>query len=74
MSSHELTTVLKLMNQRQTHLATACREIADWIDKQGDVPAAGRIRESLKVLEAEDERLRKTLTSLSVDRPLPRFR
>ena len=74
MSDRELTTLLTLMNQRQTCLSSACKEIADWIDRQGDVPAAGKIRASLKALEAEDAQVRKTLTSLAIERPLPRFR
>ena len=49
-------------------------EIADWIDRQGDGPAAGKIRASLRALEADEARGRKTLTSLTLDRPLPRFR
>jgi hypothetical protein len=51
MSEHEITTLLSLMNQRQACLSSACRRIADWIDRQGDVPAAGKIRESLKALK-----------------------
>ena len=47
MSAKELNTLLTLMNQRQTHLTSACKEIAAWIDRQGDVPAAGKIRDSL---------------------------
>lgn len=74
MSAKELTTLLTLINQRQTRLTSACKEIADWIDRQGDVPAAGKIRESLRALEADDLQVRKTLTSLNIDRPLPRFR
>ena len=74
MSAKELTTLLTLINQRQTRLTSACREIADWIDRQGDVPAAGKIRESLRALEADEVQVRKTLTSLNTDRPLPRFR
>ena len=74
MSAKELTTLLTLINQRQSRLTSTCKEIADWIDRQGDVPAAGRIRESLRALEADDAQVRKTLTSLNTDRPLPRFR
>lgn len=74
MSAKELTTLLTLINQRQTRLTSACREIADWIDRQGDVPAAGKIRESLRALEADEVQVRKSLTSLNTDRPLPRFR
>lgn len=74
MSEREITHLLSLMNQRQACLSSACKEIADWIDRQGDVPVAGKIRESLKAIEADEARVRKTLTSLSVDRPLPRFR
>ena len=47
MSERELTTLLSLMNQRQACLSSACKEIADWIDRQGDMPAAGKIRASL---------------------------
>ena len=54
MSERELTTLLSLMNQRQACLSSACKEIADWIDRQGDVPAAGKIRASLKALEADE--------------------
>lgn len=74
MSAKELTTLLTLINQRQTRLTSACKEIADWIDRQGDVPAAGKIRDNLKALEAEEAQVRKSLTSLNTDRPLPRFR
>ncbi|HKS11526.1 MAG TPA: hypothetical protein VJS90_00665 [Pseudomonas sp.] len=74
MSAKELTTLLTLINQRQSRLTSACTEIADWIDRQGDVPAAGKIRESLKALEADEVQVRRTLTSLNTDRPLPRFR
>lgn len=74
MSARELTTLLTLINQRQTRLTSTCKEIADWIDRQGDVPAAGKIRESLRALEADEVQVRKTLTSLNTDRPLPRFR
>ncbi|CAM3870946.1 hypothetical protein CCOS865_02327 [Pseudomonas reidholzensis] len=74
MSAKELNTLLTLMNQRQTRLTSACKEIAEWIDRQGDVPAAGKIRDSLKAIEAEEAQVRKTLTSLTIDRPLPRFR
>ena len=64
MSQRELTTLLSLMNQRQACLSSACKEIADWIDRQGDVPAAGKIRASLRALEADEAQVRKTLTSL----------
>ncbi|MBC3434376.1 hypothetical protein HU735_03030 [Pseudomonas sp. BW16M2] len=74
MSERDITTLLSLMSQRQACLSSACKEIADWIDRQGDVPAAGKIRASLKALEAEDAQVRKTLTSLNIERPLPRFR
>ncbi|MDF2489852.1 MAG: hypothetical protein K0S77_2474 [Pseudomonas sp.] len=74
MSAKELTTLLTLINQRQSRLTSTCKEIADWIDRQGDVPAAGRIRESLRALEADEVQVSKTLTSLNTDRPLPRFR
>ncbi|WP_145127583.1 hypothetical protein [Pseudomonas sp. URMO17WK12:I11] len=74
MSEKEITTLLSLMNQRQACLSTACKEIADWIDRQGDLPAAGKIRASLKALEADDARVRRALTSLTLDRPLPKFR
>lgn len=42
MSERELTTLLSLMNQRQACLNSACKEIADWIDRQGDVPPPAR--------------------------------
>ncbi|WP_296267646.1 hypothetical protein [Pseudomonas sp. UBA6562] len=74
MSEKQITTLLSLMNQRQACLSSACKEIANWIDKQGDVPAAGKIRASLKALEADEAQVRKALTSLSLDRPIPRFR
>lgn len=74
MSEREITHLLSLMNQRQACLSSACKEIADWIDRQGDMPVAGKIRESLKAFEADEARVRRTLTSLTVDRPLPRFR
>ncbi|CAG8868769.1 hypothetical protein PS627_03152 [Pseudomonas fluorescens] len=74
MSAKELTTLLTLINQRQSRLTSTCKEIADWIDRQGDVPAAGKIRDNLKALEAEEAQVRQRLTSLNTDRPLPRFR
>lgn len=74
MSEREITTLLSLMNQRQACLSTACKEIADWIDRQGDLPAAGKIRASLKALEADEARVRRALTPLTLDRPLPKFR
>ncbi|MFJ5188125.1 hypothetical protein [Pseudomonas fulva] len=74
MSEREITTLLSLMNQRQACLSTACKEIADWIDRQGDLPAAGKIRASLKALEADEARVRRARTSLTLDRPLPKFR
>lgn len=42
MSERELTTLLSLMTQRQACLSSACKEIADWIDRQGDVPPPAR--------------------------------
>ena len=74
MSEREITTLLSLMNQRQACLSPACKEIADWIDRQGALPAAGKIRASLKALEADEARVRRALTSLTLDRPLPKFR
>jgi len=74
MSEREITTLLSLMNQRQACLSTACKEIADWIDRQGDLPGAGKIRASLRALEADEARVRRALTSLTLDRPLPKFR
>lgn len=74
MSDKEITTLLTLINHRQDHLPVACKEIADWIDRQGDVPVAGKIRDTLKAVEADEVLVKKTLTSLTLDRPLPRFR
>lgn len=74
MSAKEINTVLTLMNQRQARLTSTCKEIAEWIDRQGDVPAAGKIRDSLRALEADEAQVRKSLSSLRQDRPLPRFR
>lgn len=74
MSDTDIKTLLTLINHRQDNLASACKEIADWIDRQGDLPAAGKIRESLRALEAEEVMVKHTLTTLSLDRPLPRFR
>ncbi|MCY1186555.1 hypothetical protein D9M73_274370 [compost metagenome] len=74
MSEKDITTLLTLIDHRQATLASACKEIADWIDRQGDVPVAGRIRASLKAVEADEALVKKALTSLKVDRPLPRFR
>ncbi|MBA1201000.1 hypothetical protein G7009_04285 [Pseudomonas capeferrum] len=74
MSAKELSTLLTLMNQREVRLTSACKEIADWIDRQGDVSGAGKIRDSLKALEADERQVRSTLTSLTRERPLPRFR
>lgn len=70
-----ITTLLTIINHRQARLTSTCKEIADWIDRQGDVPAAVKIRDSLKAVEADDVLLKKALTSLKVvDAPLPRFR
>ncbi|MCY1411516.1 hypothetical protein D3C76_804350 [compost metagenome] len=67
--------LLSIINSRQTRLASTCKEIADWIDRQGDVPAALKIRDSLKAVEADEQKVKKALTSLKVvDAPLPRFR
>lgn len=74
MSAKEINALLSLMSQRQARLTTTCKEIAEWIDRQGDVPAAGKIRDSLRALEADEAQMRRTLHSLSNDRPLPRFR
>ncbi|HCN47457.1 MAG TPA: hypothetical protein DIT18_18810 [Pseudomonas sp.] len=74
MSDTDIKTLLTLINHRQDNLASACKEIADWIDRQGDLPAAGKIRESLRAVEAEEVMVKRTLTTLSLDRPLPRFR
>lgn len=74
MSDKEITTLLNLINHRQDRLAVACKEIADWIDRQGDMPVAGKIRDTLKAVEADEVLVKKTLTSLTLDRPLPRFR
>jgi len=74
MSDKEITTLLTLINHHQDRLAVACKEIADWIDRQGDVPVAGKIRDTLKAVEADEVLVKKTLTSLTLDRPLPRFR
>lgn len=74
MSDKEITQLLNLMNQRQDHLASTCKEIADWIDRQGDHPMAGKLRENLRAVEADQALVRKSLTSLTLDRPLPRFR
>ncbi|MDE1167273.1 MAG: hypothetical protein PW845_18330 [Pseudomonas sp.] len=69
-----ITTLLTVINHRQSELTSACKVIADWIDRQGDSPAALKIRDSLKAVEAEEQLVNRTLTSLKVDRPLPRFR
>lgn len=74
MSDKEITTLLNLINHRQDRLAVACKEIADWIDRQGDMPVAGKIRDTLRAVEADEVLVKKTLTSLTLDRPLPRFR
>lgn len=74
MSDKEITNLLALINQRQDRLAFACKEIADWIDSQGDRPVAGKIRESLRAVEADQVQVKRTLTSLTLERPLPRFR
>ncbi|AIR90719.1 hypothetical protein [Pseudomonas cremoricolorata] len=74
MSAKEINTLLTLMNQRQARLTSTCKQIAEWIDRQGDVPTAGQIRASLRALEEEEAQVRKTLSSLRQDRPLPRFR
>ncbi|MNN69260.1 hypothetical protein D3C81_1850340 [compost metagenome] len=70
-----IATLLSIINSRQARLASTCKEIADWIDRQGDVPAALKIRDSLKAVEADEQKVKKALTSLKmVDAPLPRFR
>ncbi|MFD2641905.1 hypothetical protein [Pseudomonas japonica] len=74
MSDKDIQALLTLINHRQEHLASACKDIADWIDSQGDLPVAGRIRESLRAVEADEVLVKRTLTTLSLDRPLPRFR
>jgi len=74
MSDKDIKTLLTVINHRQDQLATACKEIADWIDRQGDMPAAGKIRESLRSIEAEEALVKRSLTSLPLERPLPRFR
>lgn len=74
MSEKDITQLLALINQRQDRLAFACKEIADWIDHQGDRPMAGKIRDSLRAVEADEALVKKTLTTLTLDRPLPRFR
>ena len=74
MSDKDIQNLLTLINHRQDRLASACKEIADWIDRQGDLPAAGKIRESLRAVEADELAVKRTLTSLSLERPLPRFR
>lgn len=74
MSDKEIARLLTLIDHRQSQLASACKEIANWIDRQGDVPVAGKIRDSLKAVEADEALVRKTLTSLKTERPLPRFR
>jgi len=74
MSDKDIKTLLTVINYRQDQLATACKEIADWIDRQGDMPAAGKIRESLRSIEAEEALVKRSLTSLPLERPLPRFR
>lgn len=74
MSDKDIKTLLTVINHRQDQLATACKEIADWIDQQGDMPAAGKIRESLRSIEVEEALVKRSLTSLTLERPLPRFR
>lgn len=74
MSDKDIKTLLTVINHRQDQLATACKEIADWIDRQGDMPAAGKIRESLRSIEVEEALVKHSLTSLTLERPLPRFR
>ncbi|MBH3428382.1 MAG: hypothetical protein ACRESP_00355 [Pseudomonas sp.] len=74
MSDKEITRLLTLIDHRQSELTTACKEIANWIDRQGDMPVAGKIRDRLKAVEADEALVKKTLTSLKVERPLPRFR
>ena len=74
MSEKDITTLLTLINHRQDRLAVACKEIADWIDRQGDVPVAGKIRDTLKAVEADEVLVKKSLTSINLERPLPRFR
>ncbi|WP_166362832.1 hypothetical protein [Pseudomonas akapageensis] len=70
-----IATLLTIINSRQSRLASTCKEIADWIDRQGDVPAALKIRDTLKAVEADEQQVKKALTSLKViDAPLPRFR
>lgn len=74
MSDKDIKTLLTLINHRQDRLAVACKEIADWIDRQGDDPVAGKIRENLRAIEADEVLVKRSLTTLQLDRPLPRFR
>lgn len=74
MSDKDIKTLLTVINHRQDKLASACKDIADWIDRQGDDPVAGKIRESLRAVEADEMLVKRTLTSLQLERPLPRFR
>ncbi|MGE8406871.1 MAG: hypothetical protein ACN6QH_07515 [Pseudomonas sp.] len=74
MSDKDIKTLLTLINHRQDRLAVACKEIADWIDRQGDDPVAGKIRENLRAIEADEVLVKRSLTTLQLERPLPRFR
>ena len=74
MSDKDIKTLLTVINHRQDRLAVACKEIADWIDRQGDDPVAGKIRENLRAIEADEVLVKRSLTTLQLERPLPRFR
>lgn len=70
-----ITTVLTLLEQRQLRLAAACKEIADWVDRQGGHPTALRVRDRLREIERVTPQVTRALTSLQPQEPrLPRFR
>ncbi|SEN18187.1 hypothetical protein SAMN04487857_11175 [Pseudomonas sp. ok272] len=70
-----ITTLLTLLDSRQTRLAAACKEIADWVDSHDGHPTAMKIRDRLQDIEKDQPLIQNALTSLRpLDRPLPRFR
>jgi hypothetical protein len=70
-----ITTLLTLLDSRQTCLTAACKEIADWVDKHDGHPTAMKIRDRLQDIEKDAPLIQNALTSLKpLDRPLPRFR
>ncbi|AOE60413.1 hypothetical protein LOY64_14680 [Pseudomonas corrugata] len=70
-----ITTLLTLLESRQTRLTAACKEIADWVDHNGGHPTAMRIRDRLNDIDKDVPSIQHALSSLKpIERPLPKFR